>query len=110
MREAGKGRVPWRWGFSKGEKRKKLDEIRQHRLIYFTIEKGLKWPGKSRKKGGGNCKYKANAAERWTLFGFCDWGFSIRPLFPLLLMRLRLPLSGFFCDELDNEKEKKQSL
>ena len=33
MREAGKGRVPGRWGFSKGEKGKKLEEIRQHRLI-----------------------------------------------------------------------------
>ena len=33
MREAGKGRVLGRWGFSKGEKGKKLDEIRQHRSI-----------------------------------------------------------------------------
>ena len=33
MRKAGKGRVPGRWGFSKGEKGKKLEEIRQHRLI-----------------------------------------------------------------------------
>ena len=83
----------------------KLGNIAQ----YFTIEKGLKWQRKSRKKGGENCKYKANAAGRWTLFRFCDWGFSIRPIFPLLLMRLRL-LLFFFCDELDNEKEKKQSL
>ena len=46
----------------------KLGNIAQ----YFTIEKGLKWQRKSRKKGGENCKYKANAAGRWTLFGFCD--------------------------------------
>ena len=32
IRGAGKGRVPGRWGFSKGEKGKKLDEIRQHRF------------------------------------------------------------------------------
>ena len=33
VREAGKGRVLGRWGFSTREKGKKLGEIRQHRLI-----------------------------------------------------------------------------
>ena len=32
IRGAGKGRVPGRWGLSKGENGKKLDKIRQHRF------------------------------------------------------------------------------
>ena len=89
----------------------------------MTIEKGLKWPGETRKKGDGNCKYKVNATGRWIPFGFCVRGFSIRPLFPPFAPLVPFPLKKkkqvtheatillfFFCDELDNEKEKKQSL
>ena len=49
IREVGKGRVPGRWGFSKGEKGKKLDEIRQHRLIIHN-RKRAEVAGKVKKK------------------------------------------------------------
>ena len=82
---AGKGRVPGRCGFSKGEKGKKLGEIRQHRLILHNTKRA-EVAGKVKKKRRRKVQIQGKCGGKMDpLLVLCQ-GFLYFPLFPFSLL------------------------
>ena len=82
MREAGKGRVPGRWGFSKGEKGKKLEEIRQHRLILHNRKRAEVARKVKKKKEAETANTRQMRREDGPSFGFVPGVSLYVPFFP----------------------------
>ena len=82
---AGKGRVPGRWGFSKGGKGKKLGEIRQHRLILHNTKRA-EVAGKVKKKRRRKVQIQGKCGGKMDPLWVLRQGFLYLPLFPFSLL------------------------